>query len=85
MIEQELPGWRDWVFFTSGPPGMVDAIFAILWAMGIPEGRSGLNISRTSEQAGKTIRELHRGSVGRGQPDVPTPPPAQQFPYRLEQ
>ncbi|MDD1704798.1 MAG: FAD-dependent oxidoreductase [Methanoregula sp.] len=39
MIEQELPDWRDRVFFASGPPGMVDAILAILREIGIPESQ----------------------------------------------
>lgn len=39
MIEQELPDWRDRVFFTSGPTGMVDAILAILREIGIPDSQ----------------------------------------------
>ena len=35
-IEQELPDWRERVFFTSGPPGMVDSILSILREIGVP-------------------------------------------------
>jgi ferredoxin-NADP reductase len=37
MIENEIPDWRERVFFTSGPPAMVDAIVAILREMDLPE------------------------------------------------
>jgi ferredoxin-NADP reductase len=37
MIEQEIPDWRERVFFVSGPPVMVNAIIAGLREMGLPE------------------------------------------------
>jgi ferredoxin-NADP reductase len=37
MIEQEIPDWRDRVFFTSGPPLMVNSILAILREMGVTD------------------------------------------------
>ncbi len=39
MIDQELPDWRDRVFFTTGPPAMVDAILAILREIGVPDSQ----------------------------------------------
>ena len=35
LIEREIPDWQDQVFFTSGPPVMVDAIVAILEELGV--------------------------------------------------
>jgi ferredoxin-NADP reductase len=40
MIEQEISGWQDRVFFTSGPPGLVNAILAILREMGVPDNHN---------------------------------------------
>lgn len=37
MIEQEVPDWRERVFFISGPAVMVNAMLAVLREMGIPE------------------------------------------------
>jgi ferredoxin-NADP reductase len=37
MIEQEVPDWQDRVFFTSGPPAMVDAMLGLLREIGVPE------------------------------------------------
>jgi len=35
LIEREVPDWKQQVFFTSGPPVMVDAIVAILEELGV--------------------------------------------------
>jgi ferredoxin-NADP reductase len=37
MIEQEIPDWRERVFFVSGPPVMVNAMLEGLREMGLPE------------------------------------------------
>jgi ferredoxin-NADP reductase len=37
MIEQDIPDWQDRIFFTSGPPAMVDAMLGILREIGVPE------------------------------------------------
>jgi len=39
MIRQEIPDWRERVFFVSGPPVMVKALTAMLREMGLPENR----------------------------------------------
>ena len=39
MIEQEVPDWRDRIFFTSGPLAMVDAMLAVLREMGVPDDK----------------------------------------------
>ena len=39
MIVQEIPDWRERVFFVSGPPVMVNAMTAVLREMGLPEDR----------------------------------------------
>ena len=36
MIEQEIPDWRERIFFVSGPPVMVNAMLASLKEMGLP-------------------------------------------------
>lgn len=39
MIEQDIPDWRERVFFISGPPAMVNAMLAVLRELGLPEDR----------------------------------------------
>ncbi len=36
MIREELPDFKDYVFFTCGPPALIDAMFALLASMGVP-------------------------------------------------
>jgi ferredoxin-NADP reductase len=35
MVEAEVPGWRDRLYYLSGPPGMVDAYKKLLGSLGI--------------------------------------------------
>jgi len=39
MIRQELPDFKENVFFTCGPPAMVKAMEAIIQSLGLPEGQ----------------------------------------------
>lgn len=39
MIRKELPDYDEYVFYTCGPPGLINAMFSLLEGMGVPKER----------------------------------------------
>jgi ferredoxin-NADP reductase len=39
MIKQELPDYKDYIYYTCGPPGMVKAMQTLVASMGLPKDR----------------------------------------------
>lgn len=37
MIRKELPDYMDYLFYTCGPPGLINAMFSLMEGMGVPK------------------------------------------------